>query len=422
MTRLDRLIRQTLSNGKVSAPEVEAMIKEVSANRHVSVAERVALKQALSSFATQFDPAARRKLETFLGAPRPEQPRPPQNDPYTVMTAALTTAASGGLTGAELARAEQSIAARYGPQVAKQSLLKALEVRADDLTLDGVTWLQQGHGKMEAHVERLQTVLQSHLAGARLLDANFDGRLDERDKAVLTRPDGTLEVRVLGPELRDRVKIGAAVVGACEDMAKAGHGFALWQDHKFNPQLWEPIGGGGFIIKLGVTPSEAMKDLFAHPELYEFECLTAQIILRYQAMLSLLGPADFDAACVDLRVGPARFEPTLGAQFEITGAGVPATDARKAELRVGDYTYFKNWDVTPQAHAEGWQGENVVVLGEGRYYGHPFGITTGDEIVRFLDEKRNPGSTRSASLIEVQGHFRSEVLALDVTPDDGTPP
>lgn len=418
--RLDRLIQQARQDSKISKAEVEAMIKEVKANGTVSAAEKAALKKVLSQSASSFDAAAKSQLENFLsGGVQPPPPPPPSTDPYAAMTEKLTAAAAGGLTGNELASAEQAISSKYGAQVAKDVLTRALGARTGDLTIDGVTWLQQQHGKMEGHIDRFQTVLQTHLKDAKLLDANFDGKLDENDKIFTTDAAGKINVQSVGAALRDRVKIGAAMVGACEAMDANRHDFALIVDQTFSDAFWQPQGNGAFSLKPGVKPSDAVKDIFTNAGKYKFECATALVIVHYKAMLDLLGPKDFDVACANLKMGPWVYESTLGSNWKISGnSSIEATAARKAELRAGDYTYFRNFDVSAQGAAAGWQGENVISLGGDKYYGHPFGISTGEHIVQYLNQHRNAGSTRSAAMLDLQATFDSNLLSLDKTPGE----
>ena len=61
-------------------------------------------------------------------------------------------------------------------------------------------------------------------------------------------------------------------------------------------------------------------------------------------------------------------------------------------LAAGEHGYIRNWGVSPEAVRGGWYGENVIYLGDGKYYGHPFGIATGETIVKFLNQHHVPNS------------------------------
>lgn len=56
------------------------------------------------------------------------------------------------------------------------------------------------------------------------------------------------------------------------------------------------------------------------------------------------------------------------------------------EFFPGDCQYFKNPDVNPATPE--WQGENVINLGNGTYYGHGIGITSANGIIRELNRNR----------------------------------
>jgi protein-glutamine gamma-glutamyltransferase len=166
-----------------------------------------------------------------------------------------------------------------------------------------------------------------------------------------------------------------------------------------------------------MPPHKALEDIFKRGSEYTFECATAITIVHYKAMLDLLGPKDFDRICSDLRIGAWVNEDHLHRYKSITGSAVDATPDRRASLDVGDYGYFKNWDVSEAGFAAGWQGENVIYLGDGRFYGHPFGVTTEDEIVASLNGERKAGSTRPASFLDLRIQLLTGVLDEDRVPE-----
>jgi protein-glutamine gamma-glutamyltransferase len=224
----------------------------------------------------------------------------------------------------------------------------------------------------------------------------------------------------VGQGLVDRATIGAALVQASLDLNKSGIDFELWQNHRFNPELWEPdaLGAGTFHPKPGVRASEALLDIFENGERYGFECATAMVVVHYKAILDLIGPERFDRIGTDLIVGPWRYEWDLATVRRDKGSSMkPAAPERIGELRAGDYAYFKNWDVSPAGAAAGWKGENTIYLGKDEngvdlFYGHPFGVTTADKIVEHLNGHRNPGSTTSASMMDSVGRITSGVFKL----------
>ena len=75
------------------------------------------------------------------------------------------------------------------------------------------------------------------------------------------------------------------------------------------------------------------------------------------------------------------------------GVPKPVTD-----ILPGDRAYIKNPDVDPKTPE--LQGGNVIVLSDNLYYGHGVGITTSERIIRFLNQNRFRGATRSAYMLD----------------------
>ena len=200
-------------------------------------------------------------------------------------------------------------------------------------------------------------------------------------------------------------------------------------DLEFNPFVWELEGdeedyddGMGVMVLTGEVPaSTAVQDMFDNPGMYRFECATALTVARYKAMLDLIGPRDFDRIFDDIRIGPWEADDDATRAWKATGRAVHGDDveasaATIAATKPGDYAYFKNWDVSKSGMDGGWQGENVIFLGDGLYYGHPFGVTSGEAIVEHLNEYRKRGSTRSASLLDLRANIGRSILAQDKDP------
>ena len=51
---------------------------------------------------------------------------------------------------------------------------------------------------------------------------------------------------------------------------------------------------GGFLLKDGVKPSEAIKDIFVNSSLYGTECATAMVIVFYGAIVNVFPEEVFD--------------------------------------------------------------------------------------------------------------------------------
>lgn len=329
----------------------------------------------------------------------------------------------------DLEEAESRLAATLGPQRARALLIATLGQNPTKLTFDAVDYLQGRIGSMHGHVKRYQQVLVGHVKDAKLLDANFNGRLDADDLIFTQDAQGQVNTQRLGKSLRDQVLIGAAMVDAAYAMDAADHSF-IDEDIVGNPRFWAvaheseaAVGQGHLELRPGVSPSEALEDVFANPDQYEFECGTAIVILRYKAVLELIGANDFDRVCADMVVGQWKADPNVQALWEVEssddGSGMPeeADDRDIAAIRPGDYAYFMNFDVSDEGAAAGWSGENVIALGNGLYYGHPFGVVADTEIVAKLNKHRNEGSDVDAALMDYRARMSARVLDLDRLPD-----
>ncbi len=364
-----------------------------------------------------------------IGRAPPPSPEPVEPAPVRLTRAEAEEAGAllkaeardGRITRSEIRKAEAQIARKYGPEKARAILVSALGQDPAKVDFEAVSYLQGRVGSMNGHIKRYQEVLLGHLEKSKLLDSNFDGKLDKDDLIFTKDAAGKVNVQRIGQALRDRVLIGSAMVDASHAMADARHEFG---DLRANPKYFRTEGTtlGTMFLKRGAKPSEAIRDIFQNPQEYQFECATALVVLRYKAMLDLNGERDFDRVCKDLKIGPWVQENDAAAVWKIRGEGrsgkvASSPDVVKKDLKPGDYTYFKNWSVSLAGYNAGWQGENVISLGKGKYYGHPFGITTGEETVAYLNEhRRTTGTVKSASLLDLRASVDPRILKLDKNP------
>jgi protein-glutamine gamma-glutamyltransferase len=403
---LPKTLETALLDGRISAADATLIEQAVHADGRVSGRERTRLKKLLKDDLSKMDSGVEARMRALIGVPAP----PGTASTETVRL--LDAASAGGLDGNELKAAQAQIAAKFGADAARTALRAALADRAGALTLDGARWVQQAHGSYQGNIGRLQTVLESHLKGAVLLDLNFNDKLDAGDVAV-SAGASAVNVKAIEQAFADEVRVGAAMVAACEAMGRARHDFELINDHRANPDFFT-TSAGTFTLKPAKSAAAAVDDIFKSPSKYGFECATALVIVYYKAMLELLGPKDFDRICSDLRIGPWDQEDHLARSLVRDGSSTSeATAARRATLRVGEYGYFRNWDVSPKGREEGWQGENVIYLGGDRFYGHPFGVSTEKHIVDELGTFRNPGSTRAASFLDLRRKLSPAILVED---------
>lgn len=377
------------------------------------------------SYGSVSDKAPRAIISALRETQGPGAPPPPQVEDESALAAAtkaLYSAETDGLSGSELSGVRDQIAAKYGADTADQVMRDSLGLKLDKLDESGVDWVQRHLSSRDANIDRYQQALGTHLKDAKLIDANFDGKIDAKDKIWVKGADGKVDVRNIESALFDRVRIGGAMIGAAESMDQAKIKFALIKDHTFNDKYWEAEGGGTFKLKPGVKPSEAFDDIFKNPSKYGFECATGLVVLQHKAMRDMLGAKDFDRVFSDLRLGPWEAGAGYDQHVKFEGGSTEASPERKADVKAGDYGYFKNWDVSDDARKRGWQGENVVYLGEVNgqrmFFGHPFGVASEKHIVDYLNGERNAGSTRSASYLDMRGTIQDSVLAEDKVQGD----
>lgn len=339
--------------------------------------------------------------------------------------AVLCSSADGVLSGDELASAHKTLSERFGDEAASRILLRSIGVRAETITADGAQWLKDNYEPMAGHLDGIEALLIAYGAGQRVLDANENNVIDAGDIG-LGANDENAEVFALDALLADRVRVAAAMVEAAYEMDAAGHPFELARTHAFSETFWqiEKEGHGVFALKEGVRPSDAMNDIFENPYDYGFECATALVIVYYRAVQRALGDEDFDRVFTKMRIGPWSYDRKLRrALFQRTPLSrYKAAPDHFDNTLPGDYAYIRNWDVSPESKKMGWQGENLIVLPNGLVYGHPFGISTVDTVIDYLNMHRNPGSTESASFQQVEQRLRPSVLEHDLLAEPPTRP
>lgn len=342
----------------------------------------------------------------------------PPSAASTAAKAKLEVRANDGISAEDLALVERALLAEFGPEPASYGLRRAVSERLGQLDEGAITWLQDSHASMGGQVAILEHVLTSHLAKARLIDANFDGQLTGGDVAWTKGADGRVKVQQISQAMADRVRVGAAVVSACLEMHQAHHEFAIAPRQKFSSEFWRRDGQlshfATFHLKPGAKASAAMNDVFLHPDGYRFECATALVLVYYRAIQKLIGDSDFDRIMGDLKIGPWEFEADLERFLVRSGRGdQPATEARSRELTFGEYTYTKNWAVSWWGWAKGCQGQNQIRLDEDLYYAHSYELVGQGDIVARENGARVWGAKTSASMTDRQERLDPKLLAED---------
>lgn len=188
-------------------------------------------------------------------------------------------------------------------------------------------------------------------------------------------------------ELDFRLMVSAHIVDAAYALYRSGVSFATFYDSRCNESYWELTSNGGFRLKANVEPAVALHDIYHNGQQYAFECATAMVIVLYKAVLESLGESRFNRVFPRLFLWDWSFDEDLGLSWEVPYDVFP-----------GDVRYVKNPDVNPQ-HMQ-FQGENLIDLGNGTFYGHGFGIGSVQEVIAGLNRNRRPGADQSAFLMD----------------------
>lgn len=201
--------------------------------------------------------------------------------------------------------------------------------------------------------------------------------------------------------LKFELDLRAQTVAASHRLFESGLDFAIFRESRCNEEYWERTGEGGFQLKRGANPAKAILDIFANGSRYATECATAMVIVYYGALLAQWGENTFSAAFpkIDL-MNWRRLDPLL----------VEVGLLRKEPAYFpGDRRYFANPDVNPLTPE--WQGENVIDIGGGLYYGHGIGIHRADEIIAALNKNRSHDADDEARLLDSAGRPDFKKLA-----------
>ncbi|MBC2582026.1 protein-glutamine gamma-glutamyltransferase [Clostridium sp. DJ247] len=189
-------------------------------------------------------------------------------------------------------------------------------------------------------------------------------------------------------ELKFELSLRKNIVIAARALNNSQFSFETFRKSKCNTKYWNRTNEGGFLLKEGISPSVAIKDIFINGSQYGTECATAIVIVYYKAILETFSPNIFDNLFTNIQLmNWNHIHKNLRLDYVYDD-----TDSLP-----GDCKYFKNPDVNPVTPE--WQGENAIDLGNGTYYGHGIGIKTSNEIIKELNRKRKPGATKTAFLL-----------------------
>ncbi|MFC7392806.1 protein-glutamine gamma-glutamyltransferase [Scopulibacillus cellulosilyticus] len=188
-------------------------------------------------------------------------------------------------------------------------------------------------------------------------------------------------------ELNFEVTMRNYIVVAALNLYQSKASFATFYYSRCNERYWRLTNEGGFELKSGVRPSQAINDIFQNGDKYAFECATAMVIILYKAFIDTVSASVFDRLYPDVYLWDWNRDSNFPIITEnVDGHGI-----------IGDIRYFKNPDVNPRTPQ--WQGENAIELPNGYYYGHGLGVLRAEQMIEELNENRRVGATRSAYLM-----------------------
>jgi protein-glutamine gamma-glutamyltransferase len=194
-------------------------------------------------------------------------------------------------------------------------------------------------------------------------------------------------------ELKFELDLRSEIVDSAKALYKSGINFAVFRRSECNEKYWNRTEEGGFILKEDASPSDAISDIYINGSLYATECATAMVIVYYKAILNIYKKELFDSTFKKIHLMNWHY---IDRNLKEIGYMEKAND-----YLPGDRRYFANPDVDPITPE--WQGENVIDLGNGRYYGHGIGITTAETIINELNKNRVDDAEKSAYLMDSAG-------------------
>lgn len=196
-------------------------------------------------------------------------------------------------------------------------------------------------------------------------------------------------------QLKFELKLRENIIIAAKNLNDGDMSFKTFDKSTCNLDYWDRTKQGGFMLKSGVAPSLAINDISVNSSKYGTDCSTAIIIIYYQALLSIFTDKLFDELFPEIQLMNYHYINDI-----IEDAGYIR---KQSDYLPGDRRYFVNPDVNPVKPE--WQGENVIDLGNGTYFGHGIGIENADEIINKLNEYRIEGSKKAAYLLDAAGRI-----------------
>ena len=281
---------------------------------------------------------------------------------------------------------------------------------------------QWGDQTQQRILDRGNAVVQDLFGrGAALIDnqqAGVQGRIDRND--LIRTADGT--TRALTDKEFREVQIRTHTIEGAKilDQAKqAGRGLGFANDLRkteANPQFWQVDQSGRMHVRPGVSPADAVDDIFNNPQAYVLDCAAASHVVGLRAIKNTIGAEDFNRTHQGLNIygWDAQRLNSDGDMQSLSKISGDQNQRAMGGIRAGDVGYFKN----PDNISTEWQGENVISLGGDQYWGHPGGTKSSQGWVDWMNENaRTPYATREAFLSSLTGDWgATRWAAHDYTP------
>jgi len=202
-------------------------------------------------------------------------------------------------------------------------------------------------------------------------------------------------------QLQFELKLRKNIVIAAIRLNEDDMSFTTFRKSMCNPDYWDRTEEGGYILKKGIIPSAAIEDISINSSNYGTECATAMIIIYYQALLNIFGEKLFNELFPEIQLMNWHYIDNL-----LEDAGYLE---KRSDYLQGDRRYFSNPDVNPVKPE--WQGENVIELANGIYFGHGIGIGNADEIISELNKFRIEDAKQAAYLLDTAARLDFKNLA-----------
>lgn len=188
-------------------------------------------------------------------------------------------------------------------------------------------------------------------------------------------------------QLKFELSMRTNIIASAKELDKSNVKFSIFRKSRCNTSYWDRADNGGFVLKEGVKPYNAIMDIFINSSKYATECATAIVIAYYKALLYMYKEVLFNAL----------YPKIVLMNWQNLNENLAITTYRSAkDYLPGDCRYFKNPEVNP-INPE-WQGENVIAMDNGIYYGHGIGIKSEEQIIKALNTKRMAGASELAYL------------------------